>query len=138
VLKRTLFSSVIAGIVVAAFVWTPVFGGQTPKLSFKSKLGPDKNVPADSFRVAKAKCPRGWAATGGGLYLGAIEPVVDGPTFNGRGWFSDGYNPSTTTNFSHAVEVRCVKGKNGIKVNAKKAPRDLILEARQAFLEGER
>ena len=134
---RLIGAIAAAALIVAAVVWTPVFAGQKsskPKLQFTSVLGPDTPVPPNDFAVARAQCPRGYIATGGGLFLGAIIPITDGPTVDGRAWESDGFNPSGTNVFDHSVLVQCAKGKKGLKVTAASVSRDVRMERREEFL----
>jgi hypothetical protein len=74
-------------------------------------LGPVVKVPAGKFVQAFAYCPKGYYASGGGEYNGAITEIVSSPTKDLRGWFVDGTNndPLGRT-FQHRAVVVCVKG----------------------------
>ncbi len=96
-----------------------------PKLLVRDILGPSKKVPpvagstlkSTDFHKAYAYCPKGWYATGGGVYSGAIREIVSAPTTDRRGWFVDGYNPDPKKQtFNHRVAVVCVKGAKPLTV----------------------
>ena len=74
-------------------------------------LGPVVKVPAGKFVEAFAYCPKGYYASGGGEYNGAITEIVSSPTKDLRGWFVDGTNndPLGRT-FQHRAVAVCVKG----------------------------
>jgi hypothetical protein len=74
-------------------------------------LGPVVKVPVGKFVEAFAYCPRGYYASGGGAYNGAITEIASSPTKDLRGWFVDGTNndPLGRT-FQHRAVAVCVKG----------------------------
>lgn len=74
-------------------------------------LGPVVKVPVGKFVQAFAYCPRGYYASGGGAYNGAITEIASSPTKDLRGWFVDGTNndPLGRT-FQHRAVAVCVKG----------------------------
>jgi hypothetical protein len=74
-------------------------------------LGPVVKVPVGKFVEAFAYCPRGYYASGGGFYNGAITEIASSPTKDLRGWFVDGTNndPLGRT-FQHRAVAVCVKG----------------------------
>jgi hypothetical protein len=74
-------------------------------------LGPVVKVPVGKFVQAFAYCPRGYYASGGGEYNGAITEIASSPTRDLRGWFVDGTNndPLGRT-FQHRAVAVCVKG----------------------------
>src|SRR5437868_6535252 len=74
-------------------------------------LGPAVDVPPGQFVKAFALCPKGFYATGGGVYSGAITEIASSPTKDLRGWFVDGTNndPMNRT-FQHRAVAVCVKG----------------------------
>jgi hypothetical protein len=49
-------------------------------------------------------------ATGGSVSPGALYPVYDAPSDDGRGWVGTAYNADTTTSFSMLVSVVCTPG----------------------------
>jgi len=136
--KRIFVPVLLVAAVLAMLVWSPVNagGGKKAKLQFRSVVSADRTVQPSGFGTVRARCPKGFAATGAGLALGAIEPVIDMPTPNGRAWLSDGFNPSASTPFEHSLVVRCTRGRNGLAVRPASvgaAPEE-IAEAREAFL----
>jgi hypothetical protein len=74
-------------------------------------LGPVVKVPVGKFVEAFAYCPKGYYASGGGAYNGAITEIASSPTKDLRGWFVDGTNndPLGRT-FQHRAVAVCVKG----------------------------
>jgi len=74
-------------------------------------LGPVVKVPVGKFVQAFAYCPKGYYASGGGDYSGAITEIASSPTKDLRGWFVDGTNndPLGRT-FQHRAVAVCVKG----------------------------
>ncbi len=129
--KSVLAVAILALVAVAGFAAT-ADSARKPGLRFTDRLGPERQVAPGTFATARAKCPKGYAATGGGSYAGAIEHVTDGPTGDGKGWFVDGFNSSTIT-FSHSVEVRCARGNSRLVVRASRADAQRA-EARRDFL----
>lgn len=73
-------------------------------------LGPVVKVPVGKFVQAFAYCPKGYYASGGGEYNGAITEIASSPTKDLRGWFVDGTNndPLGRT-FQHRAVAVCVK-----------------------------
>ena len=74
-------------------------------------LGPVVKVPVGKFVEAFAYCPKGYYASGGGAYNGAITEIASSPTKDLRGWFVDGTNndPLGRT-FQHRAVAVCAKG----------------------------
>jgi hypothetical protein len=138
-MKKLAVAICAAAVLIVGMVPVMADGrrSRTPVVKFTDKLGSDTAVAPQQIGEARAKCPHGYVATGGGSYAGAIEHVVDGPTGDGKGWFVDGFNPSTTSSFSHSVVVRCAKGARRIRVNNASASRQKR-EALDAFLETHR
>ena len=64
--------------------------------------------------AGRIKCPRGWAAMGGGLNSPGLFPLFD--QFFGRRFESQVFNPSATETRTHILTVRCVTGKRGLRV----------------------
>jgi hypothetical protein len=125
---------VAAGAVIALLTSTFAESARKPGLRFTDRLGPDTPVAPLNFATATARCPRGYVATGGGAFNGAIEPVTDGPTTNGRGWEVSGFNPSDTTVFDHNAVVRCAKGNSRLRVRSAVTASELA-EAKRQFLQ---
>jgi hypothetical protein len=90
------------------------------KITTLSALGKKKTVPpgnkdgkitSKDFSKAFAYCPKGYLATGGGVYSGAVTEIASAPTTDRRGWFVDGFNPSKDKAFQHRAAVVCAKGR---------------------------
>jgi hypothetical protein len=74
-------------------------------------LGPKTNVSPGKFARAYAMCPKGYFATGGGSYAGAITEIISSPMPNLHGWFVDGNNTSKAKRtFQHRATAVCAKG----------------------------
>jgi hypothetical protein len=74
-------------------------------------LGPAVSVPVGQFVKATATCPKGYFASGGGSYNGAITEIASSPTKDLRGWFVDGTNNDPLQRaFTHRADAVCVKG----------------------------
>ena len=131
--KSVLAVAMLALVAVAGFAAT-ADSARKPGIRFTDRLGPNSNVAPGQIGEARAKCPRGYAATGGGSYAGPIEHVVDGPTGDGKGWFVDGFNPSATTTYPHSVDVRCARGNSRLVVRASRVTAQKRAEARRNFL----
>ena len=82
----------------------------TPVLKVTDRLSPGKPVAPFSIGDVRVDCPRGYVATGGAVWEGANEPVLDGPTTNGRGWEASVFNHSDSTVYNSNVQVVCAKG----------------------------
>jgi hypothetical protein len=78
----------------------------------------DGKITSKDFSKAFAYCPKGYLATGGGVYSGAVTEVASAPTTDRKGWFVDGFNPSKDKSFQHRVAVVCVKGRAATRVRA--------------------
>ena len=128
-----VIGALVALVAVAGFAAT-ADSARKPGIRFTDRLGPERQVAPGTIAEARAKCPRGYAATGGGSYAGPIEHVVDGPTGDGKGWFVDGFNPSATTTYPHSVDVRCARGNSRLVVRASRVPAQMRAEARRNFL----
>jgi hypothetical protein len=116
-MRRVLAGAVIAGLILAAVVaWPGSAAKRKPQLKLLYGLGPEVQVAPGEVAENSAGCPRGYYVTGGGLYLGAIEGIVDGPSDDGRAWVASGGNPSTTDPFSFRVSAVCVRGQKGLKL----------------------
>jgi hypothetical protein len=132
-MRKSLLAAVIGAVVAVAGFAATADSNHKPGLRFTDRIGPDRQVAPGTIAQARAKCPRGYAATGGGSYAGVMEHVVDGPTGDGKGWFVDGFNPANTT-FSHAVEVRCAKGNRRLGIRASRVTAQKRAEAHRDFL----
>jgi hypothetical protein len=122
--------SAIAGATALAIAGAATFADAGPKrkiptVAIVDALGPktdvkpgmvDGKITNKDFSKAYAYCPRGYYATGGGVYSGAITEIASAPTTDRRGWFVDGFNPSKTRTFQHRAVVACVKGRSGVRV----------------------
>jgi hypothetical protein len=116
-MRRVIAGAVIAGLVLAALVaWPGSAAKKKPQVKLLFGIGPEVQVAPGQVEENSAGCPRGYYVTGGGLYLGAIEGIVDGPSENGRAWIASGGNPSTTETFSYRVSAVCARGQRGLKV----------------------
>jgi hypothetical protein len=131
--KSMLVVVILAAVAVAGFAAT-ADSARKPGIRFTDRLGPERQVAPGTIAEARAKCPRGYAATGGGSYAGPIEHVVDGVTGDGKGWFVDGFNPSSTTTVPHSVDVRCARGNSRLVVRASRVTAQKRAEARRNFL----
>lgn len=136
-MRGRVIAPAVVGLLVVAVVAIPAIGAKRPAIAVTSRLGPDTMVAPQAIGDARANCPGGWVAIAGGSFAGAIEHVVDGRTPDRRGWFVSGFNPSTTTPYSHSVQVICQKGNSRVRVRTAvsaqrkaKAKRD-FLEARR-------
>jgi hypothetical protein len=116
-MRRVIAGAVIAGLVLAMLVAWPGSAAKTkPQLKLVFGLGPEVQVAPGAIEENSAGCPKGYFVTGGGLYLGAIEGIVDGPSEDGRAWVASGGNPSTTEPFAYRVSAVCVRGQKGLKL----------------------
>lgn len=116
-MRRVIAGAAIAGLVLAAVAaWPGSAAKKKPQLKLLYGLGPSVEVAPGQIEENSAGCPRGYYVTGGGLYLGAIEGIVDGPSEDGRAWVASGGNPSTTEPFSFQVSAVCVRGQKGLKL----------------------
>jgi hypothetical protein len=116
-MRRVIAGAVIAGLVLAALVaWPGSAAKKKPQVKLLFGIGPEVQVAPGQVEENSAGCPRGYYVTGGGLYLGAIEGIVDGPSENGRAWIASGGNPSTTETFSYRVSAVCARGQRGLKL----------------------
>jgi hypothetical protein len=93
------------------------------RLLITTVVGPAQKVPPGEFRVAHAKCPRGYYVISAGLQLGAIEPVSDFRA-SPRVWKSDGRNQEENFSvFKHRVQAVCISGRSGIAVRSVRSAR---------------
>jgi hypothetical protein len=116
-MRRVIASAALAGLILTALVaWPGSAAKKKPQLKLVFGIGPEVQVAPGQLEENSAACPRGYFVTGGGLYLGAIEGVVDGPSENGRAWIASGGNPSTTETFSYRVSAVCARGQRGLKL----------------------
>jgi hypothetical protein len=116
-MRRIIAGAVIAGLILAALVaWPGSAARKNPQVKLVFGIGPEVQVAPGQVEENSAACPRGYFVTGGGLYLGAIEGIVDGPSENGRAWIASGGNPSSTDTFSFRVSAVCARGQQGLKV----------------------
>jgi hypothetical protein len=116
-MKRVITGALVAGLILATLVaWPGSAARKTPTLKVLYGLGPEVSVAPGQAVDNSAGCPKGYFVTGGGLILGAIQPIGDGPSANGRAWIASGGNPSTTDTFTYRVTAVCVRGQKGLKV----------------------
>lgn len=131
-MRRTL---VTIGLLAALLVIYAAVadGARRPGLKVVNRLGPNTPTAPQDFSTAVARCPRGYVATGGGSYGGAVDDVTAGPTTNGKGWEVDGFNPSDTTVYKHSAIVVCVRGNKRLSVKAA-AVHDRVKQAERDYL----
>ena len=116
-MRRTIAVALAAGLALAGLgAWPGDAAKKRPQLKLLYGLGPEVEVPPQQAVENSAECPRGYYVTGGGLLLGAIEGIADGPSANGRAWVASGGNPSTTDTFSYQVTAVCARGQKGLKI----------------------
>jgi hypothetical protein len=116
-MKRTVAVALAAALALAGLVaWPGDAAKKKPQLKLVYGLGPEVNVAPQEAAENSAACPRGYYVTGGGLFLGAIEAIADGPSADGRAWEAIGGNPSTTETFSYVVTAVCARGQKGLKI----------------------
>jgi hypothetical protein len=116
-MRRVIAGAVIAGLLLATLVaWPGSAAKKKPQLKLLFGLGPEVQVAPGQVEENSADCPRGYYVTGGGLYLGAIEGIADGPSEDGRAWIASGGNPSSTETFSFQVSAVCARGQKGLKL----------------------
>lgn len=72
----------------------------------------------ESFAEGEVRCPDGMVAIGGSVSPGALIPVYDAPSEDGRGWEGAAYNSSTTTTFRMLVTVICTPGDASVVASA--------------------
>jgi hypothetical protein len=68
----------------------------------------DVSAAPNDFAEFDVKCPSGYAATGFGPGLGALELVVAFPTTDG--YIASYFNPSTSSSYKGNLYVVCVRG----------------------------
>jgi hypothetical protein len=111
-----------AATLADAGVKAPAAGITTLDALGKKKTVPpgnkDGRITSKDFSKAFAYCPRGYLATGGGVYSGAVTEIASAPTTDRKGWFVDGFNPSKDKAFQHRVAVVCAKGRNTTRAAA--------------------
>jgi hypothetical protein len=67
-------------------------------------------APANDFAEGEVRCPAGMVATGGSVSVGALEPVFDAPSGDGRGWIGSAFDSSGLGGFRMLVTVICTPG----------------------------
>lgn len=67
-------------------------------------------APADDFADGEVRCPDGMVATGGSLSPGALVPVFDAPSADGRGWVGSALDVSGLDGFRMLLTVVCTPG----------------------------
>src|SRR5215218_69280 len=66
-------------------------------------------LPED-FADGEVRCPDGMVAIGGSLSPGALIPVFDAPSNDGRGWVGSAYNFDSSSSFRMLIVVVCTPG----------------------------
>src|SRR5215218_5401100 len=66
-------------------------------------------LPED-FADGEVRCPDGMVAIGGSLSPGALIPVFDAPSNDGRGWVGSAYNFDSSSIFRMLIVVVCTPG----------------------------
>jgi hypothetical protein len=116
-MRRTIAVALAAGLALAGLVaWPGDAAKKRPQLKLLYGLGPEVSVPPGQAVENSAQCPKGYRVTGGGLLLGAIEGIADGPSADGGAWLASGGNPSTTQAFSYRVTAVCARGQKGLRI----------------------
>jgi hypothetical protein len=108
-------------LVVTPFATDAKKRSSAHKLVFATRDGPDVTIgPLSTNDVGSyiVRCRRGWQATGFGVLLGANDLVYADPTTDGRGYEFLFGNPDSSNAFTSSGNVRCAKGKNGLRVKA--------------------
>lgn len=113
--SRYLVGLALACVAVAAPLG--VADGKTQKqkpvvLQITARDGAEVLLGPFEDGVARAYCPSGYLATGGGALNGAIDLAYSVPTTSGRGWEAGGLNTSLENPYDFSVEVICAKGSN--------------------------
>jgi hypothetical protein len=67
-------------------------------------------APANDFAEGEVRCPAGMVAIGGSVSPGALYPVMDIPSQDGRGWFGVAVEVDGASDSSMLVSVICTRG----------------------------
>src|SRR6266540_2964117 len=118
-MRRTIAGALAAGLVLAGIVaWPGDAAKRKPQLKVIYGVGPEVSVSPERTAENSAECPKGNRVVGGGLLLGAIQPLADGPSADGRSWIALGGNPSSTDPFPYQVTAVCARGQKGLRIKA--------------------
>jgi len=104
-------AALVAAVALLILVVSPVVEGQRgqPELRITGLLSKEVVVRPGDTRTAVVQCPNGFIPISGNVALGAISPVFDGPSRNGRGWRAIGLNTNRRA-FDFQVGVVCARG----------------------------
>lgn len=130
-------AALVAAVAVLVLLVSPVVEGQQgqPELKLTGLLSKEVVVQPGDTRTAVVQCPSGFIPISGNIALGAITPVFDGPSRNGRGWRAVGLNTNRRA-FDFQVGVVCASGAGSLTVRTVRANNaaaaESLREARRA------
>ncbi len=130
-------AALIAAVALLILVVSPVVEGQQsePELRITGLISKEVVVPSGASRTAVVQCPSGYIPISGNVALGAITPVFDGPSKNGRGWRAIGLNANSRA-FDFQVGVVCARGAGSLTLRTVRATNaaaaESLREARSA------
>jgi len=123
-------AALVAAVALLILVVSPVVEGQRgqPELRITGLLSKDVVVRPGESRTAVVQCPAGFIPISGNVALGAITPVFDGPSANGRGWRAIGLNANRRS-FDFQVGVVCARGAGSLRLRTVRASNAAAAEA---------
>ncbi len=126
----TAAAALIGAVALLILVVSPAVEGQQgqPELQLTGLLSKEVVVRPGETRTAVVQCPRDFIPISGNVALGAITPVFDGPSANGRGWRAIGLN-ANRRRFDFAVGVVCARGAGSLRLRTVRANNAAAAEA---------
>ena len=123
-------AALVAAVALLILVVSPVVeGGQgQPELRITGLISKEVVVRPGATRTAVVQCPAGFIPISGNVALGAITPVFDGPSANGRGWRAIGLNANRKA-FDFQVGVVCARGAGSLRLRTVRASNVAAAEA---------